>query len=140
MICTEKKDLVFIRLFPGENVHEELENACRKHDVGTAVALSGVGQLRDCKLGYFREKGDYSPETFEKPHELLSLSGNIIGQDEGYLFHLHAVLGNEKKEAVGGHLIDGAVEITAEIVLLRSDARLSIRVEEETGLQGLYMD
>ena len=66
----------------------ELEKICKKHDVKTAVVISGIGQLKDFKLGYFREKGDYTPEAFHEPHELLSMLGNIIKQDGGYLFHI----------------------------------------------------
>jgi len=52
------------------------------------VVISGIGQLKDLKLGYFREKGHYAPEAFHETHELLSLSGNVIKQDGGYLFHI----------------------------------------------------
>ena len=139
MQSTEKDNLIFARLFSGENVHEELEKICKKHNVTTAVVISGIGQLKDLKLGYFREKGDYSPEAFHEAHELLSLSGNIIKQDGGYLFHLHAVLGNLMKEAKGGHLIDGTVEVTGEIVLLKSELSLQRKMEDETGLMGIHI-
>jgi len=137
MQSTEKGNLIFARLFSGEIIHEELEEVCKKHNVVTAVVISGIGQLKDFELGYFRERGDYSPEAFDEAHELLSLSGNIIEQDGKFLFHLHAVLGNRAKEAVGGHLIRGTVEVTNEIVLLKSELELRRRMEDETGLMGL---
>ena len=140
MQSKEENSLIFIRLFPGEDIYRELEQVCQKHEVGTAVVLSGVGQLKQFELGYFKEKGDYSPEGFEKPHELLSLTGSISNQKGKYNFHLHAVLGNKEKSVVGGHLIRGIVEVTNEIVLLKTSLRFKRKLEESTGLQGMYLE
>jgi len=139
MKSTEKGNLIFARLFSGENILEELEKVCGKHNIRTAVVISGIGQLKEFKLGYFREKGDYAPEAFDEAHELLSLSGNIIKQDGKYLFHLHATLGNQTKEAIGGHLIDGYAEVTNEIILLKTELELERKMEDETGLMGIHI-
>ena len=77
MQSKEKGGLIFIRLFPGENIYQALKEACQKHGIETAVVLSGIGQLKQFTLGYFKRKGDYTPEEFEKPCELLSLTGSI---------------------------------------------------------------
>lgn len=140
MQSKEKDGLIFIRLFPGEDIYQALKEACRKHRVETAVVLSGVGQLKQFKLGYFKEKGDYTPEEFEKPHELLSLTGSISNQEGDYNFHLHVVLGDEEKKVVGGHLIRGEVEVTNEIVLLKTDLKVKRKLEESTGLQGMFLE
>ena len=140
MQSKEKDGLIFIRLFPGEDIYQSLKEACRKHRVETAVVLSGVGQLKQFKLGYFKERGDYTPEEFQKPHELLSLTGNISSQEGDYNFHLHVALGNEAKKVVGGHLIEGKVEITNEIVLLKTNLTVTRREEESTGLKGLFLE
>jgi len=142
MQAKEKDNLVFVRLFPDEDIFKELEKVCQKHQVKTVVLLSGIGQIKNFQLGYFKGKGDYTLEEFKEPHELLSLAGNIIfsEKEQKYKFHLHAVLGNQKKEAVGGHLSKGVVSVTAEIVLLKSGERLTRKVEKETGLAGLFME
>jgi len=136
----EKDNLIFVRLFPDENIHHKLKEVCKKHKVETAVVLSGIGQLKHFQLGYFKEKGNYMPEEFAKPHELLSLSGNISNQEGEYNFHLHAVLGEEDKSVVGGHLIKGEVEVTNEIVLLKTDLKITRKLEEATGLEGMFLD
>ena len=61
MQTLEKKNIIFLRLFPDEDVNEKIKQACKKYDVKTAVVLSGIGQLKKAKLGYFKEKGNYSP-------------------------------------------------------------------------------
>jgi predicted DNA-binding protein with PD1-like motif len=140
MQSKQVNDLIFIRLFPDENIYEKLEEVCSKYQVNTAVVISGIGQLKDFKLGYFKEKGNYTPQHFKTPHELLSLQGNIAKKDEEYIFHLHAILGNENKETVGGHLIEGVVEVTNEMVLLKVNVRINRKLEDTTGLRGMFLE
>jgi len=140
MQSKEKDNLIFVRLFPDEDIYECLKETCKKHNVETAVVLSGIGQLKRFKLGYFKEKGNYTPQLFEKPHELLSLTGNISKQGEEYNFHLHAVLGNEEKNAIGGHLIEGKVEVTNEIILLKTNFKFKRKLEKVTGLKGMFLE
>ena len=64
MQSKEESSLIFIRLFPGEDIYHELKKVCQRHKVETAVVLSGVGQLKQFKLGYFKEKGNYTPQEF----------------------------------------------------------------------------
>lgn len=140
MQSKERDNLILARLLPGEDIHQELKEICNKHRVETAVVLSGIGQLKQFQLGYFKEKGNYVPQEFAKPHELLSLSGNISNQKGEYKLHLHAVLGDEDKSVVGGHLIKGEVEVTNEIVLLKTAVSITRRLEETTGLEGMFLD
>ena len=140
MQSNEAGNLIFIRLFPDEDIYHELRKACEQHHVTTAVIVSGIGQLKQFELGYFQEKGNYVPETFEKPHELLSLTGNLSKQQGEYYFHIHAVLGNKAKQALGGHLIKGKVEVTNEIVLMKTNVPVHRRHEESTGLNGMFLD
>jgi len=140
MQSKEKKNIVFIRLMPGETLIEQIKEACEKHNISSAVVLSGIGQLGKVEIGYFVEKGNYSPETFEKPLEILNLSGNICKQDNDYLSHLHIVLGDEKKSSLGGHLINGTVSITAEIVILKTNVDFKREPNETTGLQDMILE
>jgi len=140
MQSKEKQNLIFIKLFEDENVSEKIKEACVKYNVKTAVVLSGIGQLKNFQLGYFKKKNDYSPSTYNNPYELLSLTGNICYIDEEYLLHLHAVLGDEKKQTIGGHFIDGTVGITAEIVLLKTKLEIKRIMDEQTGLKTLSLE
>jgi predicted DNA-binding protein with PD1-like motif len=139
MQSQEKDNLIFIRLFPGEDINQGIIEACNKHEVKSAVVLSGIGQLKNVKLGYFKTKGDYSPEIFKNPIELISLTGNICKQDKDYILHNHVALGDENKQLIGGHLIEGSVKITAEIVLLKNSIDLTRKLNKETGLMDLNL-
>jgi len=140
MQTKEKQNLIFIRLFKNENVNYKIKEACKLHKVKTAVVLSGIGQLKNVKLGYFKKKEDYTPDLFKSPYELLSLTGNICRDKDGYLLHLHAILGDEKKNTVGGHFIEGQVSITCEIVLLKSDIDVKRKLDIETGLKSMVLN
>ncbi len=140
MQSKEKNNIIFIHLFPDEEVNNKIIEACKNHNIKSAVVISGIGQLKKTKLGYFKNRGNYTPQTFDEPLELLSLSGNICKQKDKYFLHIHSSLGDEKKKVVGGHLIEGIVNITAEIVLLKSNIDISRKHDEITGLMSLNLE
>jgi predicted DNA-binding protein with PD1-like motif len=140
MQSKENNNIIFIRLFEDEEIIEQIEKACISHNVKTAVVLSGIGQIKNTKIGYFKEKGDYCPESFDKPLELLSLSGNICKQNNEYILHVHVVIGDEKKKAFGGHLIEGKISITGEIVLLKTSIDIKRKIDKKTGLKALHLE
>jgi len=140
MQSKEKSNLVFVRLFPGENVNDKLKEACKINKVKSAVVISGIGQLKKAQVGYFRKKDDYNPQIFNKPMEILSLTGNICTKENDYLQHLHVVLGDEHKKAFGGHFVDGTVSVTAEIVILKSNINVKRTLNKKTGLYDLDLE
>ena len=137
MESKEKNDFIFIHLFPNEDILEKITEACKKHKVETAVVLSGIGQLKQVRLGYFKEKDNYVPQSFAKPFELLSLSGNICKDGDDIIIHFHVVLGDEQKNTLGGHLLNGTVEVTNEIVLLKIPLKIKRKLDHTTGLKNL---
>lgn len=140
MQSKEKDDIVFIRLYKEENVNKKIKEVCKKHNIETAVVLSGIGQLKKIKLGYFKDKGNYTPKELNYPLELLSLSGNICKDKREYILHLHAVLGDEEKKAIGGHFIDGQISVTGEIILLKTKIDAKRKIDKETGLKNLFLE
>ena len=140
MQSKEKDKIILIRLFPDEDINEKIKEACKLYKVKSAVILSGLGQLKNFQLGYFKENKGYIINKFETPYELLSLTGNICKQDNEFIIHLHAVLSDEKKNVVGGHLFEGKVEITNEIVILKTDISVKRILDEKTGIKGLYLE
>lgn len=135
-----KNNLILVRLFPEEDFYQELEKISKKYHIKTAIILSGLGQLKNFELGYFKKKGDYTPQKFIKPHELLALTGNISKQKNQYKFHIHANLGDENKNVIGGHLIKAQVDVTNEIILMKTNLRIIRKLEPETGLEGMFLE
>jgi len=137
MDSIENKNIIFLRLYKDEDVNSQIQNACRLHNVKTAVIISGIGQLKNVQLGYFKEKGNYTKEIFNKPLEILSLSGNICYENGKHSIHMHSVLGDENKNTIGGHFFEGTVSVTAEIILLKTKINVKREIDEETGLKML---
>jgi predicted DNA-binding protein with PD1-like motif len=90
-------NLLFLRLFPGEDLFDKLREACDLYKVKTAVVVSGLGQFQPFTLGYFKGKDEYTQEEFHEPHELVALTGIISRYKEKVDIHLHAALGGKSK-------------------------------------------
>jgi len=140
MQSVKKENLIFMRLLPEEDVNRQLINVCKKYKISTAVIISAIGQIKKVKLGFFKKPGNYSPKLISRPLEILSLSGLINKEDNDYNLHLHIIVGDENKKALGGHFIEGLISITAEIVLLISDVNIKRKKNNKTGLKDLVIE
>lgn len=133
----ENGDVIFIRLHQDEDLFESLREICRKCDLGVGIVISGVGMLKQAEISYFVESGRYSPVMFPEPLELVSLSGNIIIKEDDCHIHLHAALARESKETLAGHLSKGKVNVTNEIVILKTTILADRELDAATGLMAL---
>ena len=129
-----------VHLHQNEDLFESLENVCRACDVRTGVFLSGIGMLKQAELSFFVKQGRYATVLFPEPLELVTLTGNVLLQDGEYKFHLHAVLAKDTKEAVAGHLSKGKVNVTNEIVILKTAIPALRKLDDATGLMGLTFE
>ncbi len=140
MQSNEAKCMVMMRLFSDEDLVQSLKEVCRLHKVESAIVISGIGQLKDIELGYFKEKGNYTPQKFEGTWELLNLTGNIQFHDGDYYVHCHAVIGDIHKQVVGGHLISATVQFTNEIALMKAFNPMRRELNESLGQMELCLD
>ena len=131
------KDLIVARLHQDEDLFESLTKICTEAKLAFGIVISGIGMLKQVQLNYFMKKGEYSELFFAEPMELVSIAGNIMLLDGEYNFHLHAVLARSNKEAVAGHLAKGKVNVTNEIVILKTDVPASRKLDQATGLLAL---
>ena len=139
MESTISDNIIFIHLHPNENILDSLCVQSGEHNIKTAIILSGIGQVKNITLGYFKEKGDYQEQDFSGTFELLSLSGSIIKQNTSYLSHIHCIIGDIQKNVLGGHLINATVEITNEIFLLKTNLAAHREKSKHTGLMELSL-
>jgi len=140
MQSTEQNNLIIGRLFTDEDLMQSLKTICQKHNVETAIMLSAIGQLKNFTLGYF-DGQKYIYHDFTDVHELITISGMISWspEDKEYKLHLHTTVGNKEAHTFSGHLRQGSVQSTNEIVLLKTNIKVK-RKKEETGLTGLYLE
>lgn len=125
----------FVLVFEtGETVTQPLLTFAREHAI-EAASLSGIGAFERVTLGYFElQKRDYKHIDINEQVEVVSLVGNMAVGDDGPKLHAHVVVGKSNGSAYGGHLIEGRVRPTLEIVLVETPAHLKRRSDPATGL------
>jgi len=101
----------------------------------TAARFTGIGALSHAVLGFFDlEKRDYQRIEIAEQVEVLSLIGNFALQGAKKKIHAHIVLGKSDGTAHGGHLLEGHVRPTLEVLVVESPGWLQREVDEKTGL------
>jgi predicted DNA-binding protein with PD1-like motif len=101
-----------------------------------AAALTGIGAFSGAVLGYFDwERKDYLKNRVDEQVEVASLFGDVaLGPENKPSLHIHCVLGRRDGRAVAGHLMEGHVRPTLEIVVTESPAHLRKRRDHESSL------
>jgi uncharacterized protein len=100
-----------------------------------AADFTAIGAFSRAVVAFFDlERKEYQPIPVDEQVEVLSIVGHVTREPGGRNVHAHAVLGRRDGTAVGGHLLEGHVEPTLEVVLTESPAHLRRRKDEETGL------
>ena len=111
----------YIRMDKGDEIISCLLDLCEKEQISSAV-FSGIGGCSEAQVQTFLpEKREFETETVSGMLELVSLSGNIITDENGALcHHTHAMFSFKNGEEHGtaaGHLKSVTVLYTAEIEL-----------------------
>lgn len=98
--------------------------------------ITAIGALRSGKLSYFNwETKKYEPIEVSEQVEVASCLGDIaIDPDGNPSVHAHAVLGRRNGTAVAGHLEEGHVRPTMEIIVTEVPTHLCKTKDSESGL------
>ena len=137
--------IVVIRLAPGSDLLQSIEEAAYKERITSGLILGGAASLTRVLLRNPRGYPKAFPITnevriftsLEGPLELLSISGNISLKEDGQtVVHAHVTVSSGCPESIayGGHLVAGAVIYsTGELVLAETKGVKLRRVfNEET--------
>jgi predicted DNA-binding protein with PD1-like motif len=100
-----------------------------------ASHFTAIGAFRRTRIGFFdRAKKAYKEIPLEEQVEVLSLIGAVTLGDGEPKLHAHVVVGREDGTTRGGHLLQGQMWPTLEVVLTESPRYLRRRVDDETGV------
>lgn len=116
----------------GDEVVEQLLAFAEQEQV-TAASFSGIGAFSDVTLGFFERK-DYKRIPLAEQVEVLTLAGDIAVKDGEPQVHAHVVVGKADGTAWGGHLLEGHVWPTLELVVVESPDEWRRTLDEETRL------
>ncbi len=124
----------------GEEAFSGLTEWAADHQV-SAAQVTAVGAFERATVGWFdRAVRDYRRIEIAQQCEVLSLLGDIAlgAPDDGGTPrpqpHLHAVLGLSDGTTRGGHLLEGRVWPTLEVVVRETPAQLRKTHKPDVGL------
>lgn len=124
----------------GDEAIANLGEFIRKNEV-EAASLTAIGAFRRALLGYFDwHTKEYKKIAVEEQVEVLSLLGDVAVAEEGPTLHVHAVLGKADGSVVGGHLLEGQVRPTLEVILIQPPSYLRKRRDPVSGLALIAVD
>jgi len=101
-----------------------------------AAQLTAIGAFSDVILSYFDwDKKDYARIPVREQVEVASLIGDVAQAPSGEpALHVHVVVGKRDGSAMAGHLGQGHVRPTLEVIVTESPAHLRKVKDAETGL------
>jgi predicted DNA-binding protein with PD1-like motif len=100
-----------------------------------ATQFAAIGAFSRVVVAYFDwTTKKYRNIAIDEQVEALSLVGDVTLEDGKPKVHAHVVVGKADATAHGGHLVEGHVRPTLEIVLTETPRHLTRRFDAETGL------
>jgi len=102
----------------------------------TAASLTAIGAFENATVGWFDfEKKTYKKIEVAQQCEVLSAIGDVaVGDDGKASLHVHVVLGLSDGTTRGGHLLEGKVRPTLEVVLTDTPVKLRRRKRADLGI------
>jgi predicted DNA-binding protein with PD1-like motif len=124
----------------GDDVLAGIDEFARRARV-TAAHFSAIGGFSDVVLGYFDlATKQYRRIPVPEQVEVVSLSGDIALRSGAPMVHAHVVVGRADGSTLAGHLLEGHVRPTLELILMQSPQHLRRRIDDATGLPLLDLD
>ena len=121
-------------LDPGDEAVAAITGFAREQNV-TAAQVTAIGAFERATVGWFdRHARQYRPIEVQQQCEVLSLVGDIAVGSDGPQPHLHAVLGLADGSTRGGHLLNGQVWPTLEVIIRETPAELRKTDRPDVGL------
>jgi uncharacterized protein len=118
----------------GDEVARGLDEFARAESLD-AARFTAIGAFSRATLGYFNiNTARYEPIAVDEQVEVLSLLGDIARGDDGPKVHAHVVVGTAMGAARGGHLLEGHVRPTLEVLVTEEPGHLRRRFVPNFGI------
>ena len=125
---------------PGDEAVSGLTQFARAERL-EAAQITAVGAFEHATVGWFdRAAKDYRRIRVAEQCEVLSLLGDVAEGQDGPILHMHTVLGLSDGTTRGGHLLEGQVFPTLEVVVTETPARLRKVLRPEIGIALIDLD
>ncbi|KAE8748435.1 hypothetical protein FOCC_FOCC004868 [Frankliniella occidentalis] len=128
-----------MRIHPGEDVLNVLQEFVRTNDLKAAFIVTCVGSVKRVKLRFATDsEGKEAISDIVENMEICSLVGTVA-QDGS---HIHGTFGNVKGHTVSGHVMGNMeVQTTVEIVIGNAVGyHFSRELDDKTGFKELVVE
>src|SRR3989338_3123392 len=123
-----------VRLDRSEKILEAIKDFCNKNQIKCGYFFV-IGSLDEAELAhYIVNNKKYTSELLKQPLEITNLTGNITTMDNEVYLHCHITLSDVNMEAIAGHLKEGVVGATCEIILTELNGTINRKYEQKIGL------
>jgi predicted DNA-binding protein with PD1-like motif len=135
LIHSNNGEKTYVLIFEtGDDAMEGLREFARSKTL-SAAHFTAIGAFQHVTLGYFSwEMKEYQKIPLMEQVEVLSLIGDIAEKDGEAAVHAHVVVGRFDGSTRGGHLMEGRVRPTLEVILTESPSHLQKKLDPESGL------
>ncbi|MDR0739542.1 MAG: DNA-binding protein [Mycoplasmataceae bacterium] len=128
-----------IKLERGDEIVKSIQMFCTQQKIKSGYFL-GLGATNDLTIGIFNDKTKkYISHALKGDYEITSLIGNISSLDEKPYLHVHINVGDKSLIVKGGHLNKAVISVTAELILVKTNKKISRSLDQETGLNLLNL-
>ena len=125
---------------PGDEAFDTLTQFARAQDL-EASQITAVGAFSRATVGWFDpEAKQYRRIPVDEQCEVLSLIGDVAEGPEGPSVHIHVVLGLPDGTTRGGHLLEGWVLPTLEVIIREAPAELRKVMNPDIGIALIDLD
>ncbi|HEY6310034.1 MAG TPA: PPC domain-containing DNA-binding protein [Streptosporangiaceae bacterium] len=125
---------------PGDEAVSALTQFARSEQL-EASQVTAVGGFERATVGWFdRAARQFRRIPVDEQCEVLSLIGDVAEGQDGPVVHVHVVLGLSDGTTRGGHLLEGRVFPTLEVVVTETPARLRKVLRPDIGLALIDLD
>jgi hypothetical protein len=106
-----------------------------------ATQFSAIGAFSRTVVAYFDwATKEYRNIPIGEQVEVLSLAGDVTLDDGTHKVHAHVVVGKADATAHGGHLIEGHVRPTLELLMTETPTHVRRRFDAASGLALIDLD
>ena len=133
-VYQQRQNNFLIRVNRGGKIIACLIDFCQKEKIKAGFFI-GIGAVDQATLAHYSiENQKYSQKKFNQPLELTSLSGTVATLDNQPSVHAHAVLADNSFKTISGHLVEGRISGTGEILIVPLGKEIKKKFDQETGL------
>lgn len=122
-------------LSPGDEVLSAMSEFAKAQKVSNAHFV-GIGGVKDPEVAWYDlDTKKYKAMKRAEQMEVLTMSGDIVGGENGPVVHAHMILGDASGNAWGGHLIRATASPLLEIYVTIFPTPIVKKPDPATGLQ-----